>query len=514
MTLAKVADIRPSLRKRIDAWSNALTGMGDVLRDKLQHTRFEANSNLESEELDNLYCDDDMAATIVDHIVDESFRTGYKIAFPGEEPKAALEYEKQLIDRAYELNLDASLELAWRWGRLQGQGACYAIVDDGQAQDKPLDMDRVREVLGFIVFERDELRVEKRYDLLGPKFDKPELYKFIRISEHGTKIQTNLFIHETRLFVFEGIQAPKRRRSELGGAGVSVLNRAHEALKGFQSGWQSLNHLLTDASQGVYKLQGLVEMIANGEVDTLEERMRVVDMARSVARSLIIDAETESFERTPHNLGGLGEIMDKVAIRLAAAAHMPVLKMMGQTPGGLGATGDNNMRAYYDDVEAARKAILRPKLEKAYALLMCEEESPFEEIEPDAWEIRFNSLTQLTDQETALLKKTTAETDVMYINAQVLLPEEVAINRFRHDGFSTETSIEHEERIQMLKTSLETMTEEPQEEPVDPNTDPNADPNAPPPKEDPKADPDVDENPTPPPAAKSKASKKPAAKKR
>ena len=53
--------------------------------------------------------------------------------------------------------------------------------------------------------------------------------------------------------------------------------------------------------------------------------------------------------------------------------------------------------------------------------------------------------------EQSALRKTQADMDVAYINAGVLTPEEVALNRFRATGWSAETTIDLEVRQKQLE---------------------------------------------------------------
>jgi hypothetical protein len=65
----------------------------------------------------------------------------------------------------------------------------------------------------------------------------------------------------------------------------------------------------------------------------------------------------------------------------------------------------------------------------------------------------------LTDLEQATLEKTVAERDAIYINAQVILPEEVALSRFRPGGFHTDTMIDLDARQSMLDAEIDKAVE-------------------------------------------------------
>jgi len=60
----------------------------------------------------------------------------------------------------------------------------------------------------------------------------------------------------------------------------------------------------------------------------------------------------------------------------------------------------------------------------------------------DGLDVTFPPLWSMSDKEQAELRKTVADTDVAYINAGVLLPEEVALSRFGSGTWSAETTVD------------------------------------------------------------------------
>lgn len=89
-------------KTRLDSWYNALTGLGNSLRDKLQSTAFVAASRLTDEQLETLYHEEDMAARICEALPEEALRKGYHLN-AGDDTEIidkVLEYEKRLKFRA------------------------------------------------------------------------------------------------------------------------------------------------------------------------------------------------------------------------------------------------------------------------------------------------------------------------------------------------------------------------------------------------------------------------------
>jgi hypothetical protein len=73
----------------------------------------------------------------------------------------------------------------------------------------------------------------------------------------------------------------------------------------------------------------------------------------------------------------------------------------------------------------------------------------------DDWSLEFNPLWQPTEQETVEMRNKQAETDKIYIEQQVLTPEEVTLSRFGGDEYSIETSVDLEARKQPEEGSQE-----------------------------------------------------------
>jgi hypothetical protein len=134
---------------------------------------------------------------------------------------------------------------------------------------------------------------------------------------------------------------------------------------------------------------------------------------------------------------------------------------MGQAPAGLNATGESDVRWFYDSIKAQQNTVLRPAINKLVQLAFHALKIP----EPANWTIRFNPLWQMTEEQQAAIRKTQAETDAIYINAGVVTPEEIALSRFGGDAYSTETVIDADARKELFGGAGEASAkEEPQDE--------------------------------------------------
>ncbi|MEI6805580.1 MAG: DUF1073 domain-containing protein [Myxococcaceae bacterium] len=418
--------------KKADSWSNAVAGLGHSLRDKVQHTEFTAGSTLSDETLESLYHSDDMAARICDLLPDEMLRQSFQIQIDNADLSQDLHKTLDALGAREKFNE------ALVWARVYGGSGLFIGADDGQDPNTPLNLNKTRSVAFLSVLDKRELQPYTWYqNPLAPNFGEVQTYRV-----------ENAEIHESRLLIFQGTRTSKRRRTQNNGWSYSILQRLYDVMRQFNLSWQSTAHLMTDSAQAVFKLKGLHAQIAANKTTDILQRMELVDMSRSVARAVLLDAEDEDFKRDTYSFSGVPEVLDKFMLRLAAAARLPVSLLMGQAPAGLNATGDTDIRFFYDQVKAEQEHTLRPQIQRLVQILLVSrnDESDFQ--------ITFPALWQETEKEKTELRKIQADIDAIYLQNQVLLPEEIALNRFGTGTFSAETSIDIENRQMILQSDI------------------------------------------------------------
>lgn len=424
----------PAPVQRSDGWENSFTGYG-TWRDKLTYGQHVEGLRLSDPELASLFYSDDVAAKLVEKRPEESFRRGYKLS--------DLDLQKQGRD----LGVDEKMQEAWTWGRLYGGSLLIIGAEEGRPWE-PLREERVQGVRFLNVVDRRWSWVQKWYsDPLQPNYGEPEVYAICTAATPDTaQAEQVVYVHESRVIRFDGLQVDARKKQELAGWTYSVLQRPYDVMRAFATAFQAAGVLTADASQAVFKMKGLFEMIASGEKARLQTRMQLVDMSRSAARAVLLDAEGEEFTRIKTDFQGLPEMLDRFMMRLASSVDMPVTILMGRSPAGQNATGDADFKHWYDSVASQQRKILTPRLLKFYRILSAGKAKDLE--------IEWLPLDEPTDKERADVEKTRAETHAIYIDKGVLFAEEVALAEF---GTSTNGQIEIDEkaRKESLKAEIE-----------------------------------------------------------
>lgn len=475
----------------LDGFKNVLTGIGDFMRDKT----FGGNPNgpdfevqlMSGTEIENRWRGSDLGGRIVETIPEEMTRAGWEIQVQpsaedgrkGKEPTFSIQSDEdgqslaeELDQQLQDIKAPQAFKEALNYERAFGGAGILVGADDGESDMlKPLDVRRVKRIRYLNAFRGGwdgELIAWTFYaDPRSPRFGEPETYMLrnLGVPIFGTWSPGNSkalsasaaslvsFVHESRLIIFPGQAVSHLRRVQMRGWGDSIFTRINKVLGDYDQSWGGIANLLTDWSQGVMNIDGLSDMMAStdsSDQSAMVRRAMMIQMSRSICRVMMLDKD-ESFKRETTPITGVPELLQQFALRLAAAAEMPVSLLMGQAPAGLSATGASDIRFFYDKISSRQRDRLVPQLRRLLKLIMRSKESPTGSIEPAKWGISMKSLWQPTDLEMADLRFKQAQTDQIYYNMQAITPEEITVSRFGGAKWSAETVIDFEGRKAMAK---------------------------------------------------------------
>lgn len=447
-----------SMLRRMDAWSSDVIGIGVAARDKSYDARFVAQWILSDVELEDMFDGNWLLRRIVKLLPEECLRESFGLTIPTDDDAGqASELASEVLTTLGELGAASAVLLAHVWKRAMGGGAIYVEADDGQAADMPLDTTRIRSVRFLrVLAARTELEVCDVYaDPRHPKWGRPATY-WMQPQTMGGYLRTK--VHETRLVIMDGEQCSGRRRQQLRGWGQAVTQSIFDLLRDHGLSFAAATQLLNVASQAVFKMQGLIAGIADGEKDTIHSRMELVELYRSICRALLLDAGgpngegAESFELHKVDFGGIPEMLDRIMSQTSAATGYPMTVLFGRSPAGMNATGESDSQTMEKLVRSEQIQVDKPALEAIARLVFLSREGPTRGVEPERWEVTFAPQRVPTAKESAEIRKLTADADRSDIEAGVLLAEEVAVSRYgRHGGYSTETTIDVETRKRLLE---------------------------------------------------------------
>lgn len=420
----------PGLQWRHDSWVNSATGYGTAL-DKTAFGNYQASPILSDTACENLFTGDDVTQRGICTVPKEMLRKGYCVELGS---KAQEDAETSVLNAADELDANNFFMRAQWWGNLFGDGAVIIGADDGRPAILELIPERVRKIDWLEAYDRRYYAINSYYTS-GPKMGKPETYALGNPGQVSSPIQV---IHESRMIRFGGAPTTLHLRQARGGFDLSKIQAVYETLRSFATGYKSVEVLLTDGPQGVYKIKNLAGLIASGNKSLFEQRLQTVDLFRSAMRAVVVDADTENFERASFSFSGIPDILERLEARLAAGWHMPVSKLMGQGPAGMNATGEFDSRTWYDELETDQVNELSGPLRRFYKILCATKEGPTKGAVPPTIQIKFNPLYTLDPKAEAERRQIVATTDKVYFDIGAATGEEIALTRFTERGYSAE----------------------------------------------------------------------------
>lgn len=414
-----------------DALVNLNTGIG-TSRSKLFGATYEDSPLLSASELEALFADNDLAYTIVSKIVEDALR-GWFCAEREEDSEEDREASEEIKRELERLKARELLTHAATFGRLFGGAGVVLGVAGAGPLASPLDDEKVTRVEFLRPWDRQDMQANSWY----PNGE-VETYLFQPPPLSGSMQEQPMVVHESRLLTFHGAITTSRKRQQNQGWRLSVLQRVYAALLSFDQMFASADAMFSDASQAVFKLQGLIQSLAEADGSASQgndvtTRLQLMDMLRSTAKAVVIDAgdETgagaESFEVVDRaTLPGLDGVIVQYYVRLCAAARMPLTVLLGMAPAGKDATGESDMSLWFNSVDVYRQTELTPPLLRLVRMIArtigAAEDEDYE------WCIKWPELQRPPPLDVATTAKMQVDSLAALITSQVLLPEEAALN--------------------------------------------------------------------------------------
>lgn len=396
--------------KKMDGWVNLLAGLSGKM-DKTRHTTFGEYDYLEDEMLGRLYMGEGLAKKIIKTPADDMTRKWITIANDSDKI-----IQKKLDDLKAEERFNESVQ----WQRLYGGSIAVLGIMDGKKSDEPLNLNKAKSIEWIEIVDRSNIFLDTSiyiHDTKNTNFGKMEIYD-IQIGPYLTQMK----FHRSRVLEFFGDPVPQNISEQdinLRYWGMSILQTIWRNLSSYGSAIQNIDNILFEFIIGKYKIDGLAEKLASGGESQVVARMELIQMYKSVIHAILL-GENEDYIRDVVSVAGLSELWDRYMIHLSAVAEMPVTKLFGRSPAGENATGEGDLKNYYDSIQSKQKLDLRSPLQQLVDMI-----AAIYKVPGDNHKITFNPLMQMTEKEIAEINKINAETDNIYMSNGVVENTEV-----------------------------------------------------------------------------------------
>ena len=355
---------------------------------------------------------------VINCIAEDMTRAGIDIV-TNEGAEDVTEFQVQMS----RLQIWPSLRKNISWGRLYG-GSCAVFQIKGQNLASPMDVDTIGkgQFLGFTVYDRWQLYpvLDKLIDS-GPDLGLPEFYDVVLGTNlndpskiQGGNSETDagsagrVRVHHSRVIRHLGTELPFWQAITEMLWGSSILEQMWDRLIEFDTATTSASGLVFKANLRMIGINGLREIIAAGgeELEALYQNFDMIAEFQNNEGLTLLDKEDE-YNSSQYSFAGLPDTLLKLAEQISGAADIPMVRLFGQSPSGLGATGDSDIRQYYDGIQSKQEAGMRNGIEKVVKILW---QSYFGRPCPSYLTFTFKPLWQMSAKDKSDIAKANTET--------------------------------------------------------------------------------------------------------
>lgn len=369
--------------KTDDGFLNLVTRVGQGAGNALSNADYVKNDLTRNRErLDAIYRTSWVAGAIVDCIAEDMTRAG--VDFIGDLQATTESYFQKYLTRK---SVWLSLKNAIKWARLYG-GAVAVIDVDGQDLSTPLNLDSVAagQFNGLRIFDRWEIEPDsQRFVGLDGE---PEFYTIT----NGAR-GFGLRIHYSRVLRFLGNDLPSHERRAENCWGASVLERLFDRLVYFDNVTAGAAQLVEKAHLRVVRINNFKTALrSDNAVGSLVKYFDVMRYLQCNEGLTLLDKEDE-YQAHSYGFGGLDAMVLQFGQQLSGACGIPLVRLFGQSPAGLNATGESDLRLYYDNILSLQESRLRENLTRLFSVCF---RACFGEREPAGFDFNFQPLWQVS----------------------------------------------------------------------------------------------------------------------
>lgn len=454
----KAGAVRPH---REDGYVNLLNKYG-TSQDNSEAYQFEREPIIPDMQLTGLYEGNGLFSKIIDTPAEEALKHGFDLNLKNDEVNAFVE---EALD---ELEWEEKAATAIKWARLYGGALIVMLINDGGGLEQPVNWQNIKSIDELRVYERAIVQPDYsslyRQDYGGKgegnrvsKFGQPEFY-------YVSSVYGSFRVHESRCLVFRNGVLPEQTSNSIYRFwGMPEYVRIRRALRETVTAHTDSVKLLERSVQAIYSMKGLATLLTtdDGENQVLK-RLNVIDTARGILNSLVIDADGENYDFKTFQFSGVKDVIDATCNMLSALTNIPQTILFGRSPAGMNATGTSDFESYYNFVEKIQRLMLKRNLRTLLDVIFrAGIASGAVEEEPD-YKLEFNPLWSLSDTEQATVDQTKAQTAQIkaqtaqvYVDMQALDPTEVRKRLASDEEFDVEDIIsEGEDDDDLLQALL------------------------------------------------------------
>lgn len=339
--------------------------------------------------LSQLYCEIGIAQTLIGQPVDDAFKE-----LPEIRSEQLDENDIEQIKKFFEQNKWFEIfKQGIKWARLFGGAGLFLNVPQNPQSELRLDRLKKGDKVSLYAVDRWELNYQVDGSISVQNLSGTEATSDVPYNLYGQ------WVHESRVMRMTGRQAPSLLRLQLGGWGMSEIERLIRSLNSFLKNQDVVFELLDEAKIDVYKVNGYnSSLLTKGGTEKIRKQVQLSNQLKSYLDALLLDKEDEYDQKTMA-FAGLSELLVQNRQSLAADLKMPVTKLFGISAAGFN-SGEDDIENYNamleSEIRAQNKGYFITLVEVVCAVLFG--------FIPDDIDVEFGELRQLSAEQVENVK--------------------------------------------------------------------------------------------------------------
>ncbi len=340
--------------------------------------------------LSSLYCEIGIAQTLVCQPVDDAFRQ-----FPDIKSDELDEENIKEIKQFFKENRWMQIfKQGIKWSRLFGGGGLFLNIPQNPASELRLDRLKKGDKVSLYAVDRWELNYQVNAAVNVDNLD---------INKPTNDVPYNLYgqpVHKSRVMRMVGKEAPSLNRLQLGGWGMSEIERLIRSLNSFLKNQDVIFELLDEAKVDVYKMKGFnVAAASKHGTEQIRKRVAISNKLKNYLNALLLDSE-DDHEQKSMNFAGLSEMLIQNRQSLASDLKMPVTKLFGISSSGFN-SGEDDIENY----NSMLKSEVRADNEGYFVTLVKVASAILFGFIPKSIEVDFGELRELSQEQVENVKE-------------------------------------------------------------------------------------------------------------
>jgi uncharacterized protein len=244
--------------------------------------------------------------------------------------------------------------------------------------------------------------------------------------------------HQSRLCHFVYNEVPTLLKPVYWFNGFPLVQLCLDYIMGFESVRQNVVGVTGRYNINVFKTN-MNALLYEGETfdDSTYKRLQIAQELQSNFSIFAMNndpANPEEWQQFNMTIAGLDTLLNQNAELVCAVARIPAIKLFGTNPKGFNATGDTELRIFYDLIRSMQTSILLPNLQFIFELVQID---LFGEIDRDL-QIEFKPLWSENALEKADIQLKKSQVNLSYFGGGILTAEEIrqSLNFDKDSGFS------------------------------------------------------------------------------